>query len=216
MTNDATDIAQLMGNLEVHDELRRTTPGHETLHAATAQLGRQAEATVARAERVQNVIYGSQSPTVHDHAELFSLMHDCDKLALVARTVSQTIMDNVVASIPSLRRANKTQKNILAHFRSELDNVVRKGLSGGGDGGALWMIVEECFTQSIRSNGALHSDSYYDLISEAGPELPYDPDFESEEYYEHENRLTVDENYAEAFYQNCERMEKEKRKRNSE
>lgn len=42
-------------------------------------------------------------------------------------------------------------------------------------------------------------------MAEARLESPYDPDFESEEYYEHENRLQIDDNYAEAFRINRER-----------
>jgi hypothetical protein len=37
------------------------------------------------------------------------------------------------------------------------------------------------------------------LLEEACLQWPYDPDFESEEYYEHEDRLDIDGDYAAAF-----------------
>ncbi|KAK5218824.1 hypothetical protein LTR47_011680, partial [Exophiala xenobiotica] len=47
----------------------------------------------------------------------------------------------------------------------------------------------------------LDADDYFDSLEEARQEWPYDPDpdYGSEEYYEHEDRPTVDEGYATAY-----------------
>jgi len=42
--------------------------------------------------------------------------------------------------------------------------------------------------------------------------VAYDPDFESEEYYEHEIRLEIDEDYAKAFEERIKRQSDEKRR----
>ena len=88
-------------------------------------------------------------------------MHDCDKLAQVASTISETSVDTVVNFISSSGKANETQNKILAYFRSQVRNIIRTILDDTGDDSALWMIVEECYCQSIERNGALRSDPYY-------------------------------------------------------
>ncbi|KAJ5558482.1 hypothetical protein N7535_008695 [Penicillium sp. DV-2018c] len=89
---------------------------------------------------------------------------------------------------------------MLPHYTTELRNIARKVLNGtGDDGNVLRETLEQCYGQALHTSGALHSDNYFVPLGEARLEWPYDPDFESEEYYEHENRLEIDENYAEAF-----------------
>ncbi|KAF2024571.1 hypothetical protein EK21DRAFT_93952 [Setomelanomma holmii] len=48
-------------------------------------------------------------------------------------------------------------------------------------------------------SGTLGADDYFDPLDEAALEWPYDSDFQSEEYYEHENRLDIHQDYAAAF-----------------
>jgi hypothetical protein len=65
----------------------------------------------------------------------------------------------------------------------------------------LWRAAEACYEQAISPSGTLHADDYFDPLEEACLEWLYDPDFDSERYYEHENQLLVDEDYATAFQQ---------------
>ncbi|KAB8256770.1 hypothetical protein BDV32DRAFT_128488 [Aspergillus pseudonomiae] len=48
----------------------------------------------------------------------------------------------------------------------------------------------------------LHSENYYDQKAEEALEYPYDPDFDSESYYEHEDRLQIDDGYREMWRRN--------------
>jgi hypothetical protein len=45
----------------------------------------------------------------------------------------------------------------------------------------------------------MHEDNYFDLLEETCLEWPYDPGFDSEEYYEHEGRHLMDDSYAFVF-----------------
>ena len=66
-------------------------------------------------------------------------------------------------------------------------------------------VLKECYKQSLDHSGFLNSDSYFDSFDEFFFESLYDLDFEFEQYYDHENRLTVDEDYVAAEYVNKER-----------
>lgn len=55
--------------------------------------------------------------------------------------------------------------------------------------------------------GDLHSGNYYDQRAEEELEYPYDPDFDSERYYEHEDRLQIDDDYREMWSGNMQSRE---------
>lgn len=67
--------------------------------------------------------------------------------------------------------------------------------------GLLRMVLDDLITilktlREATNKGDMFSiEKYYIVRDEAALESPYDPDFESEEYYEHQERLS-DENYA--------------------
>jgi hypothetical protein len=71
----------------------------------------------------------------------------------------------------------------------------------------LWKVAEECYKQATGPSGTLDADDYFIPLEEAQLEWPYDPDFESEEYYEHEDRINLDEDYATAFQAQTERRD---------
>ena len=66
-------------------------------------------------------------------------------------------------------------------------------------------VLKECYKQSLDYSGFLNSDNYFDSLDEFFLESLYNFDFESEQYYDHKNRLTVDEDYVAAEYVNKER-----------
>jgi hypothetical protein len=78
------------------------------------------------------------------------------------------------------------------HFDGELRSIAQDVLnSTGDDSSVLREILELCYSQSLHTSDTLHFDNYLIPLGEASLEWPYDPDFESEEYYEHEDRLAV-------------------------
>ena len=68
-------------------------------------------------------------------------------------------------------------------------------------------ILEACLVQAYSGN--LQVDDYFTSLYEANLKSPYDPDFDSEAYYEHENRLQVDDGYAEAESRRKQRVAKD-------
>lgn len=87
---------------------------------------------------------------------------------------------------------------MLIHFDTKIINIDRDVLDNSSDG-MLWRIAEECYKQASSSSGTLHTDNYFIPRDEALLQSLYDPDFEDEEYYEHEDRLAIDEDYAKAM-----------------
>ncbi|KAF2111562.1 hypothetical protein BDV96DRAFT_666119 [Lophiotrema nucula] len=103
-------------------------------------------------------------------------------------------------------------QELFSHFDQQIKDIVRRVLNDTSDRDLLWRVAEECYKQATSPSGILHADDYFIPREEACLEWPYDPDFESEEYYEHENRLGVDEQYAAAFRARTERRFETRRK----
>jgi hypothetical protein len=55
-------------------------------------------------------------------------------------------------------------------------------------------ILEACHVQAL--TGGLNAENYFAPLYEASFESPYDPDFQSESYYDHEDRLQLDDGYS--------------------
>jgi hypothetical protein len=92
---------------------------------------------------------------------------------------------------------------LLNHFKNIIQRIALEIITADVDADEmLWRTAEECYEEAFWPNGALSSSDYYDQQEETYSEGPYDPDFESEEYYEHENRLACDENYANMIQEN--------------
>jgi len=90
-------------------------------------------------------------------------------------------------------------QKLLSHFESRLKAIIEHIFeTTDTNQNILWKILEECYVQSYNSRGDLHIDNYFAPLYESALGSPYDPDFESEEYYDHESRLDVDPHYAEA------------------
>jgi hypothetical protein len=88
---------------------------------------------------------------------------------------------------------------ILSHFDKQIKDIVREVLDNISDQDVLWKVAEECFKQTVSPYGTLDAEDYFSPLEEAFLGWPFDINFESEEYYDHENRLDVDEDYATVF-----------------
>ncbi|KAJ5500647.1 hypothetical protein N7453_009698 [Penicillium expansum] len=95
---------------------------------------------------------------------------------------------------------------MLSHFSNELRSIARDVLnSTSDDKNVLRDTLEMCYSHSLHASGTLDSDNYFVPLGEASLQWPYDPDFESEDYYEDEDRIAIDDGYAKAFRVRCER-----------
>lgn len=140
-----------------------------------------------------------------DIAQLSSLRRRANALASITATFSDAADRYVVAYIISLAGRGTEVQKILSHFDGELRSIAQDVLnSTSDDSSVLREILELCYGQSLPTSDTLHFDNYFIPLGEASLEWPYDPDFESEEYYEHEDRLAVDSGYVEAFCVQCE------------
>ncbi|EPE33950.1 hypothetical protein GLAREA_06963 [Glarea lozoyensis ATCC 20868] len=108
-------------------------------------------------------------------------------------------------------------QDLLSHFVVELKDISRYVLDHSKDETqVLWKIAEECYNQATNCPGMLNPGDYFDKHREAAFEWPYDLEYEPAEYYEHENLLNVDEDYAREFHdQNEERAERAARQEQS-
>jgi hypothetical protein len=87
---------------------------------------------------------------------------------------------------------------ILTHFEAPIKRIAKDFLDlhsqKGRSRSDLVAILERC-TEEV--HGELAVEGYHVEVDERALESPFDPDFESEQYYEHQSRLDIDESYAE-------------------
>jgi hypothetical protein len=94
-----------------------------------------------------------------------------------------------------------------------LRDIIQDVVSSTTDkGSVLREILERCYRESLEISGTLNYNDYANSLDETYLESPYDPDYESGAYYEHEFRLEVDEAYANAFHFNRRRAAESKEK----
>lgn len=89
-------------------------------------------------------------------------------------------------------------KSILTHFSMRIEQIVQDQLDSHSQGRSredLIAILNKCIAEV--DDGDLAAEGYYIEVDERALESPYDPDYESEQYYEHQDRLEIDESYAE-------------------
>ena len=114
--------------------------------------------------------------------------------------------DYIVAQLLSVGEENSSIRQLLSHFKNNIKDIVHSILANStNDESTMRFILEQCYKQSLDYSGSLNPENYFDSLDESFLESPYDPDFESEQYYDHENRLAIDEGYAEAEYMRKER-----------
>jgi hypothetical protein len=90
-------------------------------------------------------------------------------------------------------------RKLLSHFDEKIREIIRDVLDRTRDESLLWKVAEKFYEEANRFRGALDADDYLVPIGEAKLGWPFDADYESEAYYDHEERLCSDENYAKSF-----------------
>ncbi|RMZ91150.1 hypothetical protein DV736_g1615, partial [Chaetothyriales sp. CBS 134916] len=193
------DIANLVRNLNIDDD---ATSLQDAIHA----LIRSTTATTSFAESVRSFTADATFSQDRPVTELSSLREGIEKLTDVASNLQDVVaaLNEAVerSMIMHLRsyesRSTSIVHKLISHFDKEIRGIVGEVLCNANSEDWVWQIAERCYQATSRS-GKLDADDYFIPLDEACLEWPYDPDFESDEYYEHENRLDVDERYAEAI-----------------
>jgi len=209
LANGTTDLPSLRS--------RRAANSKRNLEGATKALILATEATTSHAQQLLSVADKISGPG-HDLARLVSLRRRAKALADITVTFGDALDCYILSQIKSLAGPGTTAEKLLSHFDAHLRGIIQDVVSSTTDeGSVLREILERCYSESLQRSGTLNFDNYADPLDETCLESPYDPDFESEEYYEHENRLEVDEDYANTFRYNrrlkAERKEQEHKKK---
>jgi len=233
MEASVDDIADSVQNLIITDaapQAHQQEPARATRHQPIAlldaiqKLTRSANTTSSRAQAVESLLADAASSGGLPITDLGLICEGTKKLTSITSSLQTTIdalneatKTSVIVRLKSLGEFRTTLvSKFLSHFDTRIRNIIREVLGSGKDQDALWRIAEECYKQVINPFGTLHTDHFFDPIDESCLELPYDPDFQSEEYYEHENRIQVDEAYAAMFREREERqVEARKKERQS-
>ncbi|EEU34828.1 uncharacterized protein NECHADRAFT_88411 [Fusarium vanettenii 77-13-4] len=209
------DVADLIAGLSIVDHPQvhsRSRLSQSTLTKAINNLNHVATATCLQGKEVLASASDTHIASSGAVAEICSLRRRANELANAANALSDATERSIIERVSLLggQREPRT-KELLNHFDERIRVIVRDVLNSSNDGACvLWKTAEECYNQAISPSGKLQSDDYFVPLEEACLEWPYDPDFESEEYYDHENRLDVDERYAEAWGRNMELNEARK------
>ncbi|KAF7136918.1 hypothetical protein CNMCM5793_006580 [Aspergillus hiratsukae] len=224
MAKELTSLVDSIEGLRLADETTKWTgsasscpsPTQQALVEAIRTLIQSCEATSAHAQ-LESLAESTHTPSGQDIAKLSSLRRKVTALARIAETFSDATERYIIAYITSLAGPGTLVRKMLSHFHNKLRSIARDVLnSTSDDSNVLREILEICYNQALHTSGTLHSDDYFIPLGEASLEWPYDPDFESEEYYEHEERLAVDDGYAEVFRVRCERKSEKERQQREE
>lgn len=188
----------------------------QNLVNATKALILATEAITAHAQRLLSATDKTSGPG-HDLAHFVSLRREAKALADITVTFGNTFDCYILSQIKSLAGPGTTAEKLLSHFDAHLRDITQDIVSSTTDeGSVLREILEHCYRESLQTSGTLNFDDYAASLDETYLEWPYDPDFESEAYYEHENRLQVDEVYANTFRSNRERKAERKEQERKE
>ncbi|KAK3299582.1 uncharacterized protein B0H64DRAFT_102348 [Chaetomium fimeti] len=207
MAEGFTNLIQSVAGLSLADGTAHRPNPHQTLVGATRALIQTAEATAAHA---QGVVPGPSTESTQTRgdqviAQLSSVRRRANAPADTIAAFADKADRYVVAYITSLASQGTKVHKALSYFDGELRSIAQDVLdSTSDDSSVLREVLERCYSQSLHPSGTLHYDNYFIPLRESRLEWPYDPDFESEEYYDHEERLAVNEGYAEAFRVRCE------------
>jgi hypothetical protein len=223
-----TSIEDLVCDLKIADDAtqdrgleRRSACAHTvSLQKAIHMLIHYTNTVTSQARSVKSLAIDANSSGNLPITEIGSVREGTKKLTNVIFNLQSTIDAlneatecSVIERLRSLGGQSTTPTfKILSHFDKQIKDIVREVVNNTSDRDVLWKVAEECYNQANSPSGTLHADDYFIPIEEACLGWPYDSDFESEEYYEHENRLDVDEDYAAAFQERTERRSETRRK----
>ncbi len=223
-TTNVDAVTSLVKGLRIADkkpEVDGQIPGHSssTLQDAIQLLDQSAKITASHAQEAHSLAGSTILASSLDITEIHSLHRIAKEVTEVTRVLDDTAKNlrnaaelSIIAYLASLGgqgganvRDGSLLQRMLSHFDKQIRSIVRGVLNDSSYGNYVpWKIAEECYNQATSYSGALHPDNYFAEREEACLEWPYDPDFEAEKYYEHENRLDVDDDYAKAFSEQIE------------
>jgi hypothetical protein len=225
MGTNIDDIASLVKGLTLRDHpysaRSQLSFPQETIRGLDQLVG-----TInARARSVKALIDDANhsfNPYVGDVCSLHKQIKKLTEITLNLRTTIDNLTESTessivrqLTSISNQRASHATRsfstEKLISHFESTIKGIVREVVESTSNQNVLWRAAEVCYEQATSRSGSLHADDYFDPLEEACLAWPYDHDFDSERYYEHENQLLVDKEYAAAFQEQLDHRSKGRR-----
>jgi hypothetical protein len=206
------DTVKMMGRLNVTDYTApQDTQQDETrLRKQGLQLVHVARQMVENAESFMRDLDIGESLD-EKMILLDALDADTSNLADIVVSMHHTIEDLVTAHISSLGKPNSEVQKLLSYFMPQLRAIVGGVLSRTGDDKPkLLSVLEECYKHAYEDSGTLCCNAYFDVFEKEALQSPHESDYESEQYYEYENRSQLDEEYAADIEGECIRRDTER------
>ncbi|VUC31238.1 unnamed protein product [Clonostachys rosea] len=205
MAEDTSNLVVYMGKPKLGGlpglEIGVPKTSQPDLYRLLEALMESAKATAAQARRILFSIDDRKTiptPAGQEMGQIGSVRRQARELKEMAESLSNDSEAYIKAYIVSLARPGSAEEKMLSHFAKELKHIIQHVLdSSCSDADVLREVLEMCYEECL--NGRLHPDNYFIPLSEACLVTPYDPHFESEAYYDHEERLLNDEAYAKAY-----------------
>ncbi|CAI6035080.1 unnamed protein product [Clonostachys chloroleuca] len=178
--------------------LKTTQPD---LYRLLEALMESSKATAAQAREILVSIDNRKTiptPAGREMGQISSVRRQARELKKMAESLNDDSEAYIKAYIVSLARPGSPEEKMLSHFTRDVRDIIQHVLdSSCDDADVLREVLELCYEECL--NGRLHPDNYFIPLSEACLVTPYDPHFESEAYYDHEDRFLNDEAYSEAY-----------------
>ncbi|KAK5444219.1 hypothetical protein LTS15_010572 [Exophiala xenobiotica] len=188
------------------DQLVPLQTSIRTLYQATNNVTSQVQSVESLANDANSAEGLSIAEVCSLHGEIKKLEKAASNIQAALDALHEVTHHSIFLKLSSYEgRGGIVRNKILPHFEKQIKDIISDVLNDNGDTTALWKVAEECYDQATKPFGKLDVENYFAPLEEAYLQWPYDPDFESEEYYEHENRLDVDEDYAAAFQEKIQR-----------
>jgi len=225
-------VTSLVEGLKIADktsEVDGKVHGHSisTLQDAIQLLDQFTKIAFSQAQQARVLASSTNHHNRLDITEIYSLCKKANEITEVTHILentANTLRDaaelSIITYLTSLGgqggadlREGSLLQHMLLHFDKQIRSIVRGVLSNCGHGSrTLWKIVEECY-QETSFSGALYPGEYFIESDEACLEYPYDPDYEADKYYEHEDRLAIDDDYAKAMGERTARRRDERERK---
>ncbi|KAL3442347.1 hypothetical protein BJX65DRAFT_321591 [Aspergillus insuetus] len=194
------------------DEAQRVVDGIGLVEAIQS-LDQSTHLTSQQARLVEARVRSTDTPGNGDIAQLSRLRRQAIALTRTTHALGDAVERYFVSYVTSLARPGWIVQTLLSPFDHEIMMITRDVLDSTSDERHIPReILEKCYDRALDSSGSLHADNYFVPLGEASLGRPYDSDYHSEAYYEHQNRLEINEGYAQVYLAKCEHEAEEERR----
>ncbi|GIZ48700.1 hypothetical protein CKM354_001175000 [Cercospora kikuchii] len=181
-----------------------STTDHDVSKAELKELNQQVLkncSDLVHSVRVLQAALAADEENIAQNLAVLSSLQDRIEGAVSAASLSAAASKaRLLNKILSPPKKYEDIRRLSEFFKDDVKYILDEVLGANKDNEtALRRVLEECYSQSAQSSGSLHASRWLAEQAESFLETPYDPDFQSEHYYEHEDRLANDENYAESW-----------------